>query len=105
MAKMGKITVALLWKTYGGNTTSVSDLAVRLDADRFEVIFIFLRTLARSLRRRRDRCRRWIGAACRDIWLDGGRAAAVSYSAQRTEGTLANRAVSFCVITGSHGRR
>ncbi len=42
MAKNGKITVALLWKTCTGTVTSVNDLAGALDADRFEVIFIFL---------------------------------------------------------------
>ena len=37
-----KINLALLWPEYGGTVTSVSDLALRLDKNRFNVIFIYL---------------------------------------------------------------
>ena len=37
-----KITVALLWPRYGGEVTSVNDLVVGLNKDRFKAIFIFL---------------------------------------------------------------
>jgi glycosyltransferase involved in cell wall biosynthesis len=37
-----KINLALLANTYGGNATSVNDLIVRLDKNRFNPIFIFL---------------------------------------------------------------
>jgi len=40
--KKDKITVALLWPKYDGGITSVNDLAVRLDKERFNVIFIYL---------------------------------------------------------------
>jgi len=41
----GKIVVALLWKRDVGSVTSISDLALALDPDRFEVILIFLGSL------------------------------------------------------------
>lgn len=40
--KRDKIVVALLWKSDSGGVTSINDLALALDRDRFEVIFIFL---------------------------------------------------------------
>jgi len=41
--KEGKITVALLWSKYSGNVTSVNDLVLGFDKERFNVIFIYLR--------------------------------------------------------------
>jgi len=38
----GKINLALLWPEYGGPVTSVNDLVLGLDKDRFNVIFIYL---------------------------------------------------------------
>lgn len=38
----GKIVVALLWKSDAGTATSINDLALALDRERFEVILIFL---------------------------------------------------------------
>jgi glycosyltransferase involved in cell wall biosynthesis len=43
MSEKDKIRVASLAKVYGGKITSVDELAVALDRDRFEVIFIFLK--------------------------------------------------------------
>ncbi len=43
MSGQGKIRIASLAKAYGGKITSIDDLVVSLDRDRFEVIFIFLR--------------------------------------------------------------
>lgn len=40
--KEDKITLALLWSRYAGKVTSVNDLVLRLDKDRFNVIFVFL---------------------------------------------------------------
>ncbi|MEJ2701038.1 MAG: glycosyltransferase [Sedimentisphaerales bacterium] len=37
------MTLALLWARYDGKITSVNDLVLRLDRERFNVIFIFLR--------------------------------------------------------------
>ncbi len=37
-----KINLALLWPQYGGAVTSVNDLVLGLDRDRFNVIFIYL---------------------------------------------------------------
>lgn len=37
-----KITVALLWSKYSGNVTSVNDLVLGFDKERFNVIFIYL---------------------------------------------------------------
>lgn len=37
-----KINLALLWPKYGGNVTSVNDLVLGLDKERFNVIFIHL---------------------------------------------------------------
>ena len=41
--KEDKITLALLWAKYSGNVTSVNDLVLGLDKERFNVIFIYLR--------------------------------------------------------------
>jgi glycosyltransferase involved in cell wall biosynthesis len=41
--KEDKITLALLWPRYAGKVTSVNDLVVRLDKNRFNLIFVFLR--------------------------------------------------------------
>lgn len=38
-----KITLALLWSKYSGNVTSVNDLVLALNKERFNVIFIYLR--------------------------------------------------------------
>ncbi len=43
MSGQGKIRIASLAKAYGGKITSIDDLVVSLDRDRFEVVFIFLR--------------------------------------------------------------
>lgn len=43
MLKHKKITLALLWSKCEGNTTSVNDLILGLDKDRFDAMFIFLR--------------------------------------------------------------
>ncbi len=40
--KSGRITLALLWSRYDGKVTSVNDLVLRLDKNRFNVIFCFL---------------------------------------------------------------
>jgi glycosyltransferase involved in cell wall biosynthesis len=40
--KKDKITVALLWPKYDGGVTSVNDLVLGLDKERFEVMFIYL---------------------------------------------------------------
>jgi glycosyltransferase involved in cell wall biosynthesis len=37
-----KINVALLWSKYSGNVTSVNDLVLGLDRERFNIIFIYL---------------------------------------------------------------
>ncbi|MEE9170606.1 MAG: glycosyltransferase [bacterium] len=37
-----KITIALLWPRYGGKVTSVNDLVLGLDKERFDIIFIYL---------------------------------------------------------------
>jgi glycosyltransferase involved in cell wall biosynthesis len=37
-----KINLALLWSKYSGNVTSVNDLILWLDKDRFNVIFVYL---------------------------------------------------------------
>ncbi len=37
-----KITVALLWSKYSGNVTSVNDLVLGLDRERFNIIFIYV---------------------------------------------------------------
>ncbi len=37
-----RITLALLWSRYEGGTTSVNDLILRLDKERFDTTFIFL---------------------------------------------------------------
>ena len=41
--KEGKITIALLWSKYSGKVTSVNDLVLGFDKERFNVIFIYLR--------------------------------------------------------------
>jgi glycosyltransferase involved in cell wall biosynthesis len=41
--KEDKITVALLWLRYSGNVTSVNDLVLGFEKERFNVIFIYLR--------------------------------------------------------------
>jgi glycosyltransferase involved in cell wall biosynthesis len=46
-----KIVVALLWKCDGGMATSINDLALALDPDRFEVIFIFLKSQGKAASR------------------------------------------------------
>ncbi len=43
-AEKNKIVVALLWKSDSGSATSINDLAVALDRDEFEVVFIFLQS-------------------------------------------------------------
>lgn len=40
--RKSKINLALLWPQYGGAVTSVNDLVLGLDRDRFNVIFIYL---------------------------------------------------------------
>ncbi len=40
--KKDKITVALLWPKYDGGITSINDLVLGMDKDRFKVIFIYL---------------------------------------------------------------
>ncbi len=40
--KKDRITVALLWPKYDGGVTSINDLVLGLDKERFEVIFIYL---------------------------------------------------------------
>ena len=40
--KKDKINLALLWANYGGEVTSVNDLVLALDKERFNVIFIYL---------------------------------------------------------------
>lgn len=40
--KKDKIDLALLWANYGGEVTSVNDLVLGLDKERFNVIFIYL---------------------------------------------------------------
>ena len=40
--KNGRITLVMLWVKSSGNITSVNDLVLRLDKERFNVIFIFL---------------------------------------------------------------
>ena len=37
-----KINLALLWPNYGNATTSLNDLVLGLDKERFDVIFIYL---------------------------------------------------------------
>lgn len=40
--RKNKINLALLWSKYGGNVTSVNDLILGLDKERFNAIFIYL---------------------------------------------------------------
>jgi len=40
--KKDKINLALLWPRYNGNVTSVNDLVLGLDRERFNIIFIYL---------------------------------------------------------------
>jgi len=40
--KNNKINLCLLWPKYGGNVTSVNDLVLGLDKERFNVIFVYL---------------------------------------------------------------
>jgi glycosyltransferase involved in cell wall biosynthesis len=42
LSRQDKITIASLSKAYGGSVTSMDELMVALDPDRFQVVFIFL---------------------------------------------------------------